>query len=313
MVATPGSSGSDSSARAPTCRDKMVMAHDKFWPEVDKVEPILMDLEDKWNELSQSHLTVMGLFMRMRESRDFSEDEANLMLDRMAEFRKDIVDLDPAGTFEWRTNPETGTGARILPITDVAHAMHEEHRDFFALRATSMEGIPTCETCVSDLDFDTKLNMFWKSRNRSDSFFHNQLHINLRDFAAEVRKQVLEDEVNSASKTMSDSESHDWKGYIVDDAGQADQPTSLYSMGAVIRKGITGLKDGHKSLAKFSTHVEGIDHTTAKKSRRSTKNLEATMAFEETGSTTKQSSMQSNEGQTSISFSRPRQQSWRKH
>ena len=134
----------------------MVKAYDKFWPEVDKVEPILADLEDKWNELSQSHLTVMGLFMRMRESRDFSEDATNLMLDRMAKFRKDIGDLDPAGTFEWRTKPETGIGARILPITDVAHAVYEEHRDFFALRATSMEGIPTRETCTSDEDFNTK-------------------------------------------------------------------------------------------------------------------------------------------------------------
>ena len=108
------------------------------------------------------------------------------------------------------------------------------------------------------------------------------MHINLRDFAAEVRKQVLEDEVHSASKTMADSESHGWKGYTVDDAGPADKPTSLYSMGAVIHKGINGLKDGHKSLTKFKTHVQGIDHTTAKKSRRLTKNLEATAVFEET-------------------------------
>ena len=68
MVATLGSSGSGSGARAMAYRDKMVKAHDKFWPEVDKVESILADLEGKWNELSQSHLTVMGLFMRMRAS-----------------------------------------------------------------------------------------------------------------------------------------------------------------------------------------------------------------------------------------------------
>ena len=55
MVATPGSGGTGSGARAMTYRDKMVKAHDKFWPEVDKVEPILTDL---WNELSESHLTV---------------------------------------------------------------------------------------------------------------------------------------------------------------------------------------------------------------------------------------------------------------
>ena len=60
MVATPGSGGSGSGARAMTYRDKMVKAHDKFWPEVDKVEPILTDLESKLDELSQSHLTVMG-------------------------------------------------------------------------------------------------------------------------------------------------------------------------------------------------------------------------------------------------------------
>ena len=41
----------------------------------------------------------------------------DLQLDRMMEFRKDIGDLDPAGTFEWRTKPETGIGARINPIT----------------------------------------------------------------------------------------------------------------------------------------------------------------------------------------------------
>ena len=57
MVATPGSSGSGGGARVPTYRDKMVKVHDKFWPEVDKVEPILGDLEAKWNEPSQSHLT----------------------------------------------------------------------------------------------------------------------------------------------------------------------------------------------------------------------------------------------------------------
>ena len=58
MVATPGSGGSGSGARAMTYRDKMVKAHDKFWPEVDKVEPILTDLESKLDELSQSHLTL---------------------------------------------------------------------------------------------------------------------------------------------------------------------------------------------------------------------------------------------------------------
>ena len=282
MVATPGSSGSGSGARAPAYRDKMVKVHGRFWPEVNKVEPILSDLEDKWNELSQSHLTVMGLFMRMRESRHFSEEEANLMPDRMAEFRKDIVNLNAAGEYDWRTPPERGTGAIILPITDVAHSMHELHRDFLRERSTSMQGIPTRETCVSDEDLETKLNVFWKGRNRMDAFFHCQIHINLRDFTAEVRKQTLEDEVQSVSKTMSDCESHDWKGYIVDDVSQADQPTSLYSMGAVIRKGMNGLQDRHVNLTKFRTHVEGMDHATAKQSQRSTKNHEATKAFEET-------------------------------
>ena len=58
MVATPGirSSGSGSGARAMAYRDKMVKAHDKIWPEVGKAEPLLVDLEGKWNELAQSHL-----------------------------------------------------------------------------------------------------------------------------------------------------------------------------------------------------------------------------------------------------------------
>ena len=62
MVATPGRSSSGSSARALTYQDKMVKAHDKFWPEVDKVEPILSALKNKWNELSQSHLTDAATF-----------------------------------------------------------------------------------------------------------------------------------------------------------------------------------------------------------------------------------------------------------
>ena len=57
MAATPGSGGSGSGARAITYRDKIVKAHDKFWPEVDKVEPILTDLESKLDGLSKSHLT----------------------------------------------------------------------------------------------------------------------------------------------------------------------------------------------------------------------------------------------------------------
>ena len=57
MVATPGSGGSGSGARAMTYRDKTVKAHDEFWPEVDKVEPILTSLESQLDELSQSQLT----------------------------------------------------------------------------------------------------------------------------------------------------------------------------------------------------------------------------------------------------------------
>ena len=151
----------------------MVKAHGKFWPEVGKAEPILADLEGKWNELSQSHLSVMGLFMRMRGSRDFSENDTNLMLGRMAEFRKDIVDLDPAGTFEWRTKPATGIGARIINPDNRSRPCHVRRArglglGLFKLRATGMEGIPTREACVSDEDFNTKLSAFWESVNRSD-------------------------------------------------------------------------------------------------------------------------------------------------
>ena len=126
-----------------TYRDKMVKAHDTSWPEAGKAEPILSDLEGKWNGLSQSPLTVMGLFLRMRGSRDFSEDDTNLMLDRIAEFCKGDDDPDPAGTSEWRTQPGTGIGARILAITDIEHAicMYDEHEAFFKLQAASMEGI----------------------------------------------------------------------------------------------------------------------------------------------------------------------------
>ena len=58
MAATPGSGGLGGSAGAMAYRDKTVKAHDKFWPEVDKIEPILTDLKSKLHELSQSHLTV---------------------------------------------------------------------------------------------------------------------------------------------------------------------------------------------------------------------------------------------------------------
>ena len=288
MVATPGSSGSarGSGARALTYRDRMVKAHDKFWVEVDKAEPILKDLED---ELSQSHLTVMGHFLRMRESRDFSHEEAKLMIERMAEIRKDIVNIDAVGEYryQWRTLPETGTSAIILPITDVAHAMYEEHKDFFVQRATSLEGIPTLENCTADtFELESQLNNYWKSRNRGDSVFHENIHVILRDFAEEVRRQlqVLEGEIRSADKNMADAESHDWKGYIVDDVTQADKPTSLYSIGTMIQKDINGLRDRHVNLnlIKFRTHIEGIDHTTAKQSRRSAKSAEVTATFEET-------------------------------
>ena len=53
------------------------------------------------------------------------------MLNRMAEIRKDIVNIDTCGEYQWRTMPETGTGAVILPITDIAAAMYDEHKDFF--------------------------------------------------------------------------------------------------------------------------------------------------------------------------------------
>lgn len=62
MVATLGSGGSGSGARAMTYRDQMVKAHDKFWPEVDKVEPVLTDLESKLDELSQISLNSYGSF-----------------------------------------------------------------------------------------------------------------------------------------------------------------------------------------------------------------------------------------------------------
>ena len=58
MAATPGSGGPGGSAGGMTYRDKTVKAHDKFWPEVDTVEPLLTDLKSKLHELSQSHLTM---------------------------------------------------------------------------------------------------------------------------------------------------------------------------------------------------------------------------------------------------------------
>ena len=58
MADTPGSGGPGGSAGAMAYRDKTVKAHDRFWPEVDKVEPILSDVKSKLHELSQSHLTM---------------------------------------------------------------------------------------------------------------------------------------------------------------------------------------------------------------------------------------------------------------
>ena len=59
MAATPGSGGPGGSAGVISYRDKTVKAHDRFWPEVDKVEPILADIKSKLHELSQSHLTLI--------------------------------------------------------------------------------------------------------------------------------------------------------------------------------------------------------------------------------------------------------------
>jgi hypothetical protein len=50
MAATPGSGVAGGSAGAISYRDKTVKAHDKFWPEVDKVEPILTSLESQLDE-----------------------------------------------------------------------------------------------------------------------------------------------------------------------------------------------------------------------------------------------------------------------
>lgn len=119
---------------------------------------------------------------------------------------------------------------------------------------------------------------------------HVHMHDTIQTFVGdlEVRKRTLLDEFNSATKSMANSGSEDWKGYIVDNVGQADQPTSLYSMGAKMRTGINSLKDGHKNLTKFRTHVQGIDHTTAKKSRRLVKNKDAKDRFGESLQPTRQ-------------------------
>ena len=137
MVATPGSSGAAGSARALTYRDRAVKAHDRYWPEVDKIEPFLRELEDKWNELAQSHLTVMGHFLRTREERSFTEQDANLVLGRMGEIKQEVVDIDTDGAVQWRTIPESGTGAIILPITEIAATMYNSHEEFLTRRAAS--------------------------------------------------------------------------------------------------------------------------------------------------------------------------------
>ena len=56
MAATLGSNGSGSSAGAISYQDKTIKAHDRFWPEVNKVEPILADIKSKLHKLSQSQL-----------------------------------------------------------------------------------------------------------------------------------------------------------------------------------------------------------------------------------------------------------------
>ena len=112
----------------------------------------------------------------MRHQRDFSDEDSNHMLNRMDEFRDEVVELDSAGATEWITKPETGTGARIGPMTDISFAIYEEHDAFFKLQKVSMEGIPTRETCTSDEDFETKLNAHWKSVNRIDAEFHARSH-----------------------------------------------------------------------------------------------------------------------------------------
>ena len=153
-----------------------------------------------------------------------------------------------------------------------------------------MEGIPTRETCDSDEDLATKINTHWRSVNLNDADFHIRIQNHIQIFAQEVRKRTLVAEFDSATKSMANSGLEDWKGYIVDDTGMAnqpislgmaDQPTNLFTMGAKIRTGINSLKDGHKNLTKFRTHVQGIDHTTQKKSRRLVKNKEAKDRFEE--------------------------------
>ena len=135
----------------------------------------------------------------------------NRVLGRMAEIRKDIVNIDTHGEYQWRTPPGTGTGAVILLVADIANAMYDEHRDFFIRREKSLANIPTLANCAADGSIKTQplerqLDDHGRSRNRGGSLCHNSIHIQLRDFAEEARKQVFEDEIQSADQPMADAE-----------------------------------------------------------------------------------------------------------
>ena len=190
----------------------------------------------------------------------------------------ELLDGLQGGTWEWKTNPETGTDtANIGPVTDTAHTIYQEHEAFLRVRRVSMEGIPTLETCEDEADLERNLNAHWRSVNLCDADFHTRIHNHLQEFAQEVRLRTLTDEFDSATKSMACSNSEDWKRYIVSNAGladqpvslgMADQPTNLFTMGERISAGVRSLEEGHKNLTKFMKHIQGIDHTTQKKSRR---------------------------------------------
>ena len=167
-MGTPGSGGLGGNAGAISYRDKTVKAHDKFWPVVDKVEPILTDLRSKLHELSQSHLTVMGPFMRMRHQRSFSNTDSYHMLRRMDVFRDEVVQTmalgrtDHGDTWEWKVSPETGerlpeTGANISPLTDIALTIYQEQEAFLRVLQQSINNTPTLATCDDADDLEAKL------------------------------------------------------------------------------------------------------------------------------------------------------------
>ena len=104
MPVMPGNGGKPGNAAGLSYRERTLKTHERYIGRrsIRYIELPLKDLETKSEELVSSHLTVMamGHFLRHRKAQDFQEQDANLMLDRMKEFKKSIVTINSNGSVQ---------------------------------------------------------------------------------------------------------------------------------------------------------------------------------------------------------------------